>query len=272
MATALLTVLAVGFIGATDGTSAAQSVAPSGAMTTPSAAGQAQPGIVVETSDTPPPTEPVVVKDVSVPTQPPAVKSPPIDPDSDEVDQPSVVAPAPRFWTVAVQGGYRLVFGNQPSQGGSFPSMPLLGAELAMNNLFVPRLSIALDANYGWTAGTLTTPAIANLPFNSNVIDFGIAAQYDFNGPVRFVPFVGIRVGIELYNRNFDSNAYAASVQSYTTAAPALFVGFKYYITPRFAIGARARIGYLPYNRDGSSGVFMGDFQGFLSYAIGVAR
>lgn len=169
-----------------------------------------------------------------------------------------------RHWSLGVAGNYQAVFDRPTSQGGYFPSAPLLAAEAALHNFPAKGFGLILDGGYGWTSNTLGVPLLPSLAYNYSLVTFGAAAMYEFFQEGRFVPFVGIHLGFNVMTRTFDDTTVAQ--QTYSTFTPGAVLGLKVRLTRNISIIARARVNYLLYNVDETRSLGTADLGGLIDY------
>jgi hypothetical protein len=151
-------------------------------------------------------------------------------------------------WSFSASGTYQAVFDTPTSRGGYFPSSPVFGVEATIHNFFGRAFALALDAGYGTTSGVLTTALLQDVPYQYSLISVGASLFYEWNQAGTWVPFTGLRLGLNVMARSFPSMTVAT--QSYTTMSPGLVAGLKLRLSRGFSLEARGRLHYLLYNVD----------------------
>jgi hypothetical protein len=168
-------------------------------------------------------------------------------------------------WSVSVTGNYQAVFDRPTAQGGYFPSAPLVGLDATFHNFLGRGFSVSVDALYGWTSGTVTTPTW-DLPYQYkySMLSLGAAVLYEWGQEGRWIPFGGIHLSINLMNRAFTDATVAA--QTYSVLTPGAFAGLKVRLTRSFSAVARVRVHYLLYNVDETRSLGTADFGALIDY------
>ncbi len=163
-----------------------------------------------------------------------------------------------RHWSASLVGHYQLAL------GGTFPSMPVVGAEVTLHNLFLRGLALHLEGGYGWASGSLTAPLIGALAFNATLLTLGAGLSWEWFQEGRWIPFAGLNVGLRAVTREFTSAGLAN--QSYSTFAPGVAAGLKVRVTSRFSIIARGRVHYLYVDVDSPQHLGSADLGLLLDY------
>ena len=153
-----------------------------------------------------------------------------------------------RHWGLSASGQYQAIFDAPTTAGGYFPSAPLIGGELSLHNVLTRGLQLSFDASYGWASGNVSTMLLPTLAYRYSLVTLGGSALYEFRQQTNWVPFAGLRVGLNLMSREFSEPALPK--QTYTTMSPGLVAGLKYRISTNFSVMARGRLHYLLYNID----------------------
>ncbi|MBX7101434.1 MAG: caspase family protein [Myxococcaceae bacterium] len=167
-----------------------------------------------------------------------------------------------RHWSFGVTGNYQLVFDAPTTQGGYFPSAPVLGIDVTFHNLFGRGFGLGADGMYGFTNGTLTS-GLVTANFNYSLLTLGATVLYEWPDG-RLVPYVGVRLGLNLMNRNFPGSSLPS--QGFQAFTPGAVLGLKYRISDRWGIAARARVHYLLYNVDETRSFGFAELGAVLTY------
>ena len=163
-----------------------------------------------------------------------------------------------RHWSLAVSGQYQVAFGD------AFPSAPLLGGEATLHNVFFRGFSLSIDGSYGWMSGSLQAPLVGAAAYNYTLVTFGGSLWHEWFQDGRFVPFVGVHVGFDIFTRTFTDSAIAQ--QGFSTFTPGVVGGLKVRISKSISVIARARVHYLLFNVDETRSLGNADFGALLDY------
>ncbi len=151
-----------------------------------------------------------------------------------------------RHWSIGASGSYQLVFDQPLSQGGTFPSSPVVGIDSTFHNAFGKGFGVGIDGLYGFSNGILKT-GLLTAPYRYSLLSVGSAVLYEWPDG-RWVPYLGVRLGLNIMGREFPGTGLPA--QSYQTFSPGVVVGLKVRISRSFSISVRGRLHYLLYNID----------------------
>ena len=151
-------------------------------------------------------------------------------------------------WSFSVNGTWMGVFDRPTTTGGYFPSAPSFGLDGTLHNFFGRGFGLALDASYGFTDAAVNTRLVADAKYHYSVIGLGVTGLYELNQAGRFIPFGGIRVGLDVMSRTFLDPLLPT--QTYTIMVPGLVLGLKVRLSKSFSVLARGRVHYLLYNVD----------------------
>lgn len=167
-----------------------------------------------------------------------------------------------RHWSFGVGGQYQLVFDAPPENGGAFPSAPAAGLDVTWHNAFGRGFGVGFDGLYGFTSGRLST-GLVSATFNYTSMMFGASALYEWPDG-RWVPSLGIRLGLNLMSRNFPGSELPS--QSFQTFTPGAFAAVKFRLTSNWGVSARARVHYLLYNVDQTRSLGFAELGVLLTY------
>lgn len=125
-----------------------------------------------------------------------------------------------------------------------FPSVPLFGVELQLDDFFRRNWSWGFDVAFGGTHATVPNLAV---PYGFSELTLGtsIVARWPLG---RLVPFVGGRVALLSLKRSFEGGGLPA--QSYSTFSPGIVAGLTWHVAGGFNLTARGRVHYLFYDVD----------------------
>ncbi len=151
-----------------------------------------------------------------------------------------------RHWSIGATGSYQYVFDAPLSQGGYFPSSPVLGIDSTFHNAFGKGFGVGIDGLYGFSNGILNTGALS-VPYRYTLLSVGSTVIYEWPDG-RWVPYLGIRLGLNIMGREFPGAGLPA--QNFQTFSPGAVVGLKLRISKSFSISVRGRLHYLLYNVD----------------------
>jgi Caspase domain len=169
-----------------------------------------------------------------------------------------------RHWSLAASGQYQAVFDRPTTQGGYFPSAPMVGAEASLHNFFGKGFGLAIDASYGWASGAVTGSQFGTVSYAFSVVTFGGAVFHEWFQNGRWVPFAGVHLSFNLMARDFADSAFAK--QSYATFTPGIAAGLKMRISKNLSVIGRARVHYLLYTVDETRNLGTADFGVLLDY------
>ena len=151
-----------------------------------------------------------------------------------------------RHWSFGISGSYQTVFDSPTDKGGSFPSSPVIGLEGTWHNAFGRGFGFGLDGLYGWQSGVVNS-GLVSLNYNYSLFTVGTTGLYEWPDGT-FVPYLGVRLGLDVMSRSFANNA--AAPQSFQTFTPGLVAGLRIRLNKNWSLGLRARLHYLLYNID----------------------
>lgn len=151
-----------------------------------------------------------------------------------------------RHWSFGVAGSYQTVFDAPLDKGGYFPSSPVVGIEGTWHNAFGRGFGFGIDGLYGWQSGVLNS-GLVSLNYNYSLFTMGTTGFYEWPDGW-WVPYVGVRLGLDVMARNFQ-NGMAPS-QSFSTFTPGVVAGVRIRLGHNWSLGLRARLHYLLYNID----------------------
>ncbi len=151
-----------------------------------------------------------------------------------------------RHWSLGASGSYQLVFDQPLSNGGTFPSAPVVGIDATFHNAFGKGFGIGIDGLYGFANGILKTGALTT-GYRYSLLSVGSSVLYEWPDST-WVPFLGIRLGLNIMGREFPGSGLPA--QNYQTFSPGAVVGLKLRISKSVSISVRGRLHYLLYNVD----------------------
>jgi hypothetical protein len=171
-----------------------------------------------------------------------------------------------RHWGVGITGGYQIVFEKAPEVGGYFPSAPMFGLDLTLHNAFGRGWGAAIDGQFGWAQGQqlLGNSDLVPLRYSDFVIGATVMHEWPDNW---WVPSVGLRVALNLMNRDFPGTGLPS--QSFQTFVPGLVLGMKVRVTKSWSVLARTRLNLLLYTVDHTRGVASLELAGLLNYEFG---
>lgn len=151
-------------------------------------------------------------------------------------------------WSLSANGTYQAVFDAPTTRGGYFPSAPSFGLEATLHNFFGRGFGLSADASYGFTDSAVSTALVRDAGYHYSVIGLGVSGLYELNQAGRFIPFGGVRVGLNFMSRSFTDPLLPT--QTYTVMVPGLILGLKVRLSRSFSLLARGRVHYLLYNVD----------------------
>ena len=151
-----------------------------------------------------------------------------------------------RHWSIGASGSYQLVFDAPLSNGGTFPSSPVIGIDSTFHNAFGKGFGVGIDGIYGFASGTLRTGALS-AAYRYSLLSVGTTVLYEWPDG-RWVPSLGVRLGLNIMGREFPGSGLPA--QNYQTFSPGAVVGIKLRISKSFSVSVRGRLHYLLYNVD----------------------
>jgi hypothetical protein len=154
-----------------------------------------------------------------------------------------------RHWSVSVSGTYQTFFDRPPSEGGYFPSTPLLGLEFVSHNFFGRGWSFSGDLMLGGTRDVLNTRLLQGLRYQYSQVALGVSVLHEWPEGT-WVPFVGGRLAMAFMTRKFDELQGGPLSDAYYAPSPGLIGGVKWRVSQRFGLTGRARVNYLPYRID----------------------
>jgi hypothetical protein len=180
---------------------------------------------------------------------------------ADPVRQPGGLAGTGRRWSLSAGADYRLV------TAPALPSLPLLGAELTLQQVVLGGVGFGLDGGFGWASGSRTVPLVGALPWSATLTTVGLSARYEWLREGPLVPFAGVRLGLDFLARRFEDPTWA--LQSATVLAPGAFAGLKVRLGLGLSVVARARVSYVGLEADDVGGLGAADLGLQLRYEIG---
>lgn len=136
-------------------------------------------------------------------------------------------------WSVGASAGAQL------STTAAVPSWPALGLELTLHQL-VAGLAVSADGTWGWATGVAAARLMEPLPYSATHLSGGLAARWEWRRDARVVPFVGVRLGLNVLTREFEGDAFAP--QRFTTLVPGAFAGVELRPWRGLSLGARVRL------------------------------
>lgn len=185
-------------------------------------------------------------------------------PSEDPVKGTGVTSTFSRHWSVSLVGHYQAMFDRPTSAGGTFPSAPVIGAEVTLHNLFARGFALHLDGGYGWTSSTLAAPQLGSLAYDYELLTFGAGLSYSWFQDGRWIPFAGVRVAFASFNRAFTDAALGR--QTFTSITPGVAAGLKVRLTKNLSVIARARVHYLLYDVDQTRHLGFADLGALIDY------
>ncbi len=169
-----------------------------------------------------------------------------------------------RHYSLAFAGSYQAVFDAPTTQGGYFPSSPLVGLEAVSHNFFGRGWSAGLDLLFGGATGTLNYgPVSTGYRFSELSLGASLLAEWPEGW---LVPFVGARLGMNVMTRDFPGTLLPS--QGFYTFSPGLVGGFKLRLSRHWGITGRARVHYLLYNIDETRNFGYLELASLLSYEL----
>lgn len=170
-----------------------------------------------------------------------------------------------RHWSISATGQYQAIFDAPTTQGGVFPSAPLVGGEATVHNFFGRGFAWSFDGQYGWSTGAVASPRLGTpATYRYSLITVGTSLLYEWNQEGSWVPFAGVRLNLSLMNREFDDTLFPR--QGFTTMSPGAVLGLKYRIGRSFGLVARGRVHYLLYNVDETKNLGFAEVGLLVSY------
>ncbi|MBK7860615.1 MAG: caspase family protein [Archangiaceae bacterium] len=168
---------------------------------------------------------------------------------------------------LGVTGGYNIVFDKPLEAGGYFPSAPTFGLDFMVHNAFGRGWSFGIDGAFGFTNGHLLIGGADQIAYKYSALVLGLSGICEWPEGW-WVPFVGVRLAINILNREFpDSNLPA---QGYQTFVPGVVLGMKIRIGKRWSFVARGRLNYLLYNVDHTRSLGSAELTGLINYEFGL--
>lgn len=145
-------------------------------------------------------------------------------------------------WGLSASGNFHAIFDAR------IPSSVLVGGELVAHNFFGRGFGFSIDANYGWTTSSTTTPLLGTITWQYSIATGGGSLLYELNQTNTLVPFGGINLAFVYMRRAFDDPTYPA--QDAYAFAPGVLLGLKLRLTRNFSLVARARAHFLTFKID----------------------
>lgn len=183
----------------------------------------------------------------------------------DPVKGPERSALYAHHYSLGFSGTFQSVFDAPTTQGGHFPSAPMLGLQLESHNFFGRGWTLGFDLMLGGSRGVLASGAIQGVEYKFGEISLGtwLIAEWPEGG---WVPFWGGRLGMNLMSREFPGTALPT--QGYYTLSPGLVGGVRYRVTRQLGVTGRARLHYLLYNIDETKNFGYLELATLLSYEL----
>lgn len=173
-------------------------------------------------------------------------------------------APPKRHWSVGVNGLFIGMFDKPTASGGVFPSSPAIGLEATLHHVFMRGFAIGLDGAYGWVGGVVSTDLVPQTEYSYSLVTLGLTGLYEIKPERRWVPFFGLRVGLNMMTRELA--ALGDVKQTYNVLTPALVGGVRWRFAKAFAAALRVRVHYLHYTVEGIRPMAYGDVGLALQY------
>ncbi len=172
-----------------------------------------------------------------------------------------------RHWGIGVNGGYNLVFDKPLEAGGYFPSAPMFGLDVTFHNAFGRGWTFAMDGAFGFAQGNLLIGGSEQLPYRYSALVLGLTGLKEWPEGW-WVPFVGIRLALNIMSRNFPGAGLPD--QGYSIFVPGLVLGMKIRMSKRWSFIARTRVNYLLYTIDSTRSLGSAEFAGLINYEFGL--
>lgn len=170
-----------------------------------------------------------------------------------------------RHWSISATGQFQAIFDSPTTQGGLFPSAPMVGGEGTVHNFFGRGFAWSFDAQYGWATGGVSSARLGGtLTYRYSLVNVGTSLLYEWNQEGTWIPFAGARLGLSLMNREFDDPSFPR--QGFTTMSPGVVFGLKVRLSRSFGLVARGRVHYLLYNVDETRSLGYAELGLMLSY------
>lgn len=169
-----------------------------------------------------------------------------------------------RWSAVAGAGGQR--FFGPAGTGGLFPSVTLVGVELAARDDLGHGLAWGLDLALGGAQGTLELPGVEPIRMRATEVALGASLWRDWRaGPVTLS--AGGRVALLWIGRTFDARDQLPP-QYFFTATPGLTAAASWRLGERLSAVARLRASWLFYNVDKERSLGYADALLGVEYAL----